>query len=136
MIPVPEGLKITADNYLKLSGLLLAPLLFVDTTLSIQRIHGDNLYTNKDPRTKTFRHLSRSINIDISLGLLKLDRKQKTSQRIIINNIKSSLQDMSVKDLIINVVTLFSIIFRRIHCLQPETHESEEERGIKVIRES
>lgn len=114
--PTPEGLKITADNYLKLSGLLVAPVLFVDDNLSTRRIHGDNLYTNKDSRTKTFKKLSRSINIHISLGLMKLDGKQKTSRRIILGNIKSSLKDMCVRDLVINVATLFSIILRRLDC--------------------
>ncbi len=45
VLPMPEEIRITADNYLKLAVPSLAPALLVPEILATQRIHGRNLYT-------------------------------------------------------------------------------------------
>lgn len=53
ILPMPEAIRITADNYLKAVALSLAPGLVLEERLAVQRIHGANLYTGAgadDPR--------------------------------------------------------------------------------------
>ena len=52
VLPMPEEIRITADNYLKFVALSLAPALLLPEALAKQRIHGRNLYTLDvtDPR--------------------------------------------------------------------------------------
>jgi len=45
ILPMPEDIAITADNYMKVAGLALTPLLWVPSFLGVQRIHPWNLYT-------------------------------------------------------------------------------------------
>ncbi len=45
ILPMPEDIKITADDYVKFTGLALSPTLVIPEPLAIQRIHGSNLYT-------------------------------------------------------------------------------------------
>lgn len=45
LLPMPEEIRITADNYLKPAILAFAPVLLAPAVLAFQRIHGRNLYT-------------------------------------------------------------------------------------------
>jgi glycosyltransferase involved in cell wall biosynthesis len=45
ILPMPEDIAITADNYVKFAALSLAPALLIPDQLAIQRIHGGNAYT-------------------------------------------------------------------------------------------
>jgi glycosyltransferase involved in cell wall biosynthesis len=45
VLPMPEEIRVTADNYLKLVVMSLVPALLLPETLAKQRIHGRNLYT-------------------------------------------------------------------------------------------
>jgi glycosyltransferase involved in cell wall biosynthesis len=50
LIPMPEDIRITSDNYLKFSAIALVPGVIINEALSLQRIHGENAYTLKqDP---------------------------------------------------------------------------------------
>lgn len=46
LMPVPEEVRITADNYLKAVALGLAPGRYLDRPLAEQRLHDANAYTN------------------------------------------------------------------------------------------
>jgi glycosyltransferase involved in cell wall biosynthesis len=98
--PVPDELKITADNYLKFAGLMFSPLVALDDPLSCQRIHGANAYTNQDRNTKQFRKRKREINKGIAIGLYKVHPAQKISDRFLKGNIKSSLVDFDIRDMV------------------------------------
>lgn len=45
ILPMPEDIHITADNYIKIVALSLAPVLLIPDQLANQRIHGTNAYT-------------------------------------------------------------------------------------------
>jgi glycosyltransferase involved in cell wall biosynthesis len=45
ILPMPEQIRITSDNYLKFAALSMERGLFSSDQLTIQRIHGSNLYT-------------------------------------------------------------------------------------------
>lgn len=47
ILPMPEAIKITSDNYLKFTVLALSKGFFLNKHLSIQKIHGANAYTFK-----------------------------------------------------------------------------------------
>ncbi len=42
LMPIPEAITITSDNYLKLSSLALEPGYFIAEQYALQRIHGEN----------------------------------------------------------------------------------------------
>lgn len=48
ILPLPESIKITSDNYLKFSASALAIGFFCNQVLAVQQIHGNNAYTLKD----------------------------------------------------------------------------------------
>lgn len=48
ILPMPEAIKITSDNYLKFTVLALSKGFFLNKHLSIQKIHGANAYTFKN----------------------------------------------------------------------------------------
>lgn len=48
ILPMPESIRITSDNYLKFSSMALAPGYYIEEQLVLQRIHGNNLYTGLD----------------------------------------------------------------------------------------
>jgi glycosyltransferase involved in cell wall biosynthesis len=98
--PVPDELKITADNYLKFAGLMFSPLVALDDPLSCQRIHGANAYTNRDRNTKQFRKRKREINKGIAMGLYRVHPAQKISDRFLKGNIKSSLVDFDIRGMV------------------------------------
>jgi glycosyltransferase involved in cell wall biosynthesis len=45
ILPMPEQIRITSDNYLKWAALSMERGLFSSDRLAVQRIHGSNLYT-------------------------------------------------------------------------------------------
>jgi glycosyltransferase involved in cell wall biosynthesis len=45
ILPMPEAIVITSDNYLKFTALALSKGFFLNKDLSIQKIHGANAYT-------------------------------------------------------------------------------------------
>jgi glycosyltransferase involved in cell wall biosynthesis len=45
LLPMPEYIRITADNYLKISAAALATGWFLPENLALQRIHGNNAFT-------------------------------------------------------------------------------------------
>lgn len=99
IFPVPQALRITADNYLKFASLMNAPVIVCDEVLSSQRIHGNNLYTNQDRNTKAFRKKQRSINYHIARGLWNIDKQQNFSLRMALGVGKSALIDLDVQDI-------------------------------------
>jgi len=107
ILPVPLALRITADNYLKCAGLLTSPLLALEQKLAFQRIHGTNAYSNIDRRDKGFRKVSRGIARHIAQGLYLLDRKQRYSARLVLRNLKMSLEDLDVIDAAVSLKDLF-----------------------------
>ena len=48
ILPMPEFIKITSDNYIKFASLILSPGLYLNKALAYQRIHGENAYTGKN----------------------------------------------------------------------------------------
>jgi glycosyltransferase involved in cell wall biosynthesis len=53
LLPMPDNIRITSDNYLKFSAIAMTPGVFMAERLSLQRIHGNNAYTLKyDPRLR------------------------------------------------------------------------------------
>lgn len=107
VLPVPVELKITADNYLKFACMMLSPILVCNELLSSQRIHGNNLYTNKNRATREFRKQSRHIKYHIAKGINSLDIDQKQSTRLFLNLIKSSFKDRDVSMIFNSVMSLF-----------------------------
>jgi len=43
ILPIPESIKISADSFLELTAILIAPILAIDEDLAVYRIHGRNL---------------------------------------------------------------------------------------------
>jgi glycosyltransferase involved in cell wall biosynthesis len=61
IMPIPEVITITSDNYLKLSSLALEPGYFIAEQYALQRIHGENAYTGrKDEMMRA--------NVDLSIA--------------------------------------------------------------------
>jgi glycosyltransferase involved in cell wall biosynthesis len=53
LLPMPAEIRITSDNYLKLSAMSLAPGIYLDEGLAAQRIHESNAYTLRADRLPT-----------------------------------------------------------------------------------
>jgi glycosyltransferase involved in cell wall biosynthesis len=51
VMPVPEDIRITSDNYLKFAVLAIEPGYFIAEQLGLQRIHGNNAYTGRGDAT-------------------------------------------------------------------------------------
>jgi glycosyltransferase involved in cell wall biosynthesis len=51
VMPIPEAITITSDNYLKLSSLALEPGYFIAEQYALQRMHGKNNYTGRTDAT-------------------------------------------------------------------------------------
>jgi glycosyltransferase involved in cell wall biosynthesis len=59
LLPMPQHIRITSDNYLKFSALAFAPGFYISECLGFQRIHGTNAYTlKKDPMLRAAVQLS------------------------------------------------------------------------------
>src|SRR5450631_1014327 len=64
LLPMPQDIRITSDNYLKASSLALAPGFYISECLGYQRIHGGNAYTlNYDPLLRA------NVQLSIAKGL-------------------------------------------------------------------
>jgi glycosyltransferase involved in cell wall biosynthesis len=53
LLPMPEEIRITSDNYLKFGAMSLAPGVYLDEALAAQRIHPNNAYTLRGDRLPT-----------------------------------------------------------------------------------
>jgi glycosyltransferase involved in cell wall biosynthesis len=53
IFPMPESISITADNYVIFLAAALAPGIYLNKTLAVQRMHGSNWYTMRRDRTLT-----------------------------------------------------------------------------------
>lgn len=64
LLPMPQHIRITSDNYLTFSSPAFAPGFYISECLSLQRIHGANAYTAKeDPLYKA------AVRISIARGM-------------------------------------------------------------------
>jgi glycosyltransferase involved in cell wall biosynthesis len=61
LMPIPEIITITSDNYLKLSSLALEPGYFIAEQYALQRMHGENAYTGR-------RDESMRADVDLSIA--------------------------------------------------------------------
>jgi hypothetical protein len=52
ILPMPEGIRITSDDYIKYIALGLEPGFVILENLAIQRIHGNNAYTFRNDKQK------------------------------------------------------------------------------------
>jgi glycosyltransferase involved in cell wall biosynthesis len=64
LMPIPEAITITSDNYLKLSSLALEPGYFIAEQYALQRMHGKNNYTGR-----TDEMMIANVDMLIALGL-------------------------------------------------------------------
>ncbi|MGC1605394.1 MAG: glycosyltransferase, partial [Candidatus Acidiferrum sp.] len=68
VLPVPEALRVQADGYLSVCTVFLAPILAVSECLAVYRIHGQNLYYDKEstipPERRRVRIAARQVVID------------------------------------------------------------------------
>lgn len=53
ILPMPEEIRITADNYIKFASALLMPGVLMAEPLAFQRLHGSNAYTFRKGRDKS-----------------------------------------------------------------------------------
>jgi len=64
MLPMPQHIRITSDNYLTFASPAFAPGFYISECLSLQRVHGANAYTaNNDPLFKN------TVQMSIARGL-------------------------------------------------------------------
>ncbi len=56
ILPMPERIEITSDNYVKFASFTLAPGLILDAELACQRIHDSNAFTRKTGFVKERTH--------------------------------------------------------------------------------
>lgn len=73
-LPMPESLRISADNFLRLSAIHLAPGLLLEAELAVHRIHGSNSYESR----KDTAYLHAETNIQTSYHLRKRFPETKT----------------------------------------------------------
>jgi glycosyltransferase involved in cell wall biosynthesis len=68
VLPVPEALRVQADGYLSVCMVFLAPILAISQPLAVYRIHGQNLYYDKEsaipPERRRIRIAARQVVID------------------------------------------------------------------------
>jgi len=64
LMPIPETVRITADNYLKLPALLLAPGYYTSEQLALQRLHPSNFYTRSKGSTNRA-----NVELSVACGL-------------------------------------------------------------------
>lgn len=58
ILPMPDEIKITSDNYLKFVALALSEGYFESTPLAYQRLHDSNAYTNREDRAELKANVS------------------------------------------------------------------------------
>ena len=64
IMPIPETVRITADNYLKFPTLLLAPGFYTAEQLALQRLHPSNFYTRSKGSTNRA-----NVELSVACGL-------------------------------------------------------------------
>jgi|HubBroStandDraft_6_1064221.scaffolds.fasta_scaffold332022_2 glycosyltransferase involved in cell wall biosynthesis len=64
IMPIPETVRITADNYLKLPAMLLAPGFYTSEQLALQRLHPSNFYTRSKGSTNRA-----NVELSVACGL-------------------------------------------------------------------
>jgi glycosyltransferase involved in cell wall biosynthesis len=57
ILPMPEVIRITSDDYLKYAAWGIAPGYALVENLTRQRIHGDNAYTNRPDKRVLYAHI-------------------------------------------------------------------------------
>ncbi|WP_299486065.1 glycosyltransferase [Acaryochloris sp. IP29b_bin.137] len=65
MLPMPDELKITSDNYLKFAALALSKGYFESTPLACQRLHESNAYTNRADQAE----LKATVSVSVAWAL-------------------------------------------------------------------
>ncbi|MCU0550661.1 MAG: glycosyltransferase [Leptolyngbya sp. Prado105] len=65
ILPMPEPLRISADNFLRLAAIHLAPGLLLEAQLAVHRIHGKNAFESRKDTT----YLHAEVNIQTSYYL-------------------------------------------------------------------
>lgn len=58
LLPMPEAIRITSDDYLKYAALALTPGYIILESLTSQRLHGDNAYTQRSDKRLLFAQIS------------------------------------------------------------------------------
>ncbi|NEZ54409.1 glycosyltransferase family 2 protein [Adonisia turfae] len=54
ILPMPEEIRITSDDYIKCAAFVSTPGYFLLEKIALQRIHGNNLYTLREDEQKQF----------------------------------------------------------------------------------
>jgi glycosyltransferase involved in cell wall biosynthesis len=104
ILPMPNMIRITSDNYIKIAALSLAQGWLIPQTLSMQRIHGENAYTNSKSSRKRVRGRT-----EVLTGIC-LDRNFPALHRFGLNSVCHGLVTLSVTggiDLEIRELVLF-----------------------------
>lgn len=99
ILPMPEAIRITSDDYIKFSALSLSPGIIIERELSWQRIHGNNAFTLKKDRDKkmveakvniftaywlkaNFQHLAKYANNTFAIGLYVYQKMSMKSDEL------------------------------------------------------
>jgi glycosyltransferase involved in cell wall biosynthesis len=90
ILPMPDMIRITSDNYIKIAALSLAKGWLSPQTLSMQRIHGDNAYTHSKSSRKRVRGRT-----EVLTGI-GLDRNFPGLHRLGLNSVCHGLVTLSV----------------------------------------
>jgi len=87
IMPIPETVRITADNYLKLPAFLLASCYYTSEQLALQRLHRSNLYT----RSKGTLNRA-SVELSVACGLdSKFPKLRTHCDRMFVSGVALSL---------------------------------------------
>lgn len=106
IMPIPESIRITADNYLKLPALLLAPGFYTSDQLVLQRLHRNNFYT----RAKGSLNRA-NVEFGVACGLeSRFPQLRKHCDRMFVTGAALSLMGDKVSS---DVATLRNHYFRR-----------------------
>jgi glycosyltransferase involved in cell wall biosynthesis len=123
IFPIPEVIKITSDNYLKLTATALAKGFFISQGLALQKIHGNNAYTLKSHRS----HLEAEVLVRTAYGIrLRFPFLSKTADGLLALGISMFLRfggvDVESKKvihnyfLLVNLIEKFNIKIKVFYC--------------------
>jgi glycosyltransferase involved in cell wall biosynthesis len=99
IMPIPESVRITADNYLKLPTLLLAPGFYISDQLALQRLHQANFYT----RTKGSLNRA-NVEFSVACGLeSKFPQLRQHCDRMFVTGAALSLMGDTVSPEVANL---------------------------------
>lgn len=90
ILPMPDIIRITSDNYIKIAALSLAQGWLSPQALSMQRIHGENAYTNSKSSRKRVRGRT-----EVLTGI-GLDRNFPALHRLGLNSVCHGLVTLSI----------------------------------------